>query len=175
MRRSRTVALFFAAVCTADSLVANAVTESVATYTGANGVYSNPANWSTNPVVPINSGGNIYDVTIAGKTVAYNLSGSGQLNTLLMSSSTLNLNTGCNLSVTNGGAITVSHINATASTFTDTESVSNLTSTSLSAASGGSVDFTGLTTFATNEQFVGDVQRNRRAVQDSAACAVRHF
>ncbi len=131
--------------------MAQAANEAAATYTGTNnGAYSNPANWSTNPVVPIDTATNIYDVTIPSKTVAYNLSGSGQLNTLMMSSSTLNLNSGCNLSVLNGGAITLSHINATNASFTDTESVSNLTSTSLSATSGGSVDFTALTIFATN-------------------------
>src|SRR4051812_30720088 len=89
-----------------------------ANYTGSNnGNWSLATNWSTNPTVPLNSGPATYDVTINGKSVTFNVSGSNAINSLGLTSATLKLNAGDNLSVVSGLTASVSTVNAIGSAF----------------------------------------------------------
>ena len=128
-----------------------------ANYTGANGNWNVGTNWSTNPVVPINAGLNTYDVTITGKTVAFNVLGSSALDSLGLTTATLNLQAGANLSVVNGLTASASTINAQQSVFAVSGTVS-MSSTSLFTGNGGSMTLPGLTTYSTTNAAAGTFQ-----------------
>ncbi len=125
-----------------------------ANYIGANGNWNVGANWSTSPVVPINAGLNSYDVTITGKTVAFNVSGSSAVDSLGLTTATLNLQAGANLAVVNGLTASASTINAQQSVFAVSGTVS-MSSTSLFTGNGGSMTLPGLTTYSTTNAAAG--------------------
>jgi fibronectin-binding autotransporter adhesin len=67
----------------------------VATWTDGSGNWSNPLNWSTNPVVPNDGGGNFYNVTINGTgsdTVTFDASGTVVSNLTIGTGETLQNN-----------------------------------------------------------------------------------
>jgi hypothetical protein len=150
MRPRRAIVSILVAVCHAGLLIPGTFADTAATYTGSNGNWGTASNWSTNPVVPINSVGENFAVTLGSETVAYNLPGSGQIDSLAMTLGTLNLNAGCNLAVLDGGALNQSNITANNASFSDAESLTNLVSTSFTANNAGNITLSALTAYATN-------------------------
>jgi hypothetical protein len=79
----------------------------VATWTDANGNWSNAANWSTNPAVPNNAGGATYDVVInTPKTVVtMNILNDSVNNLTLGSRSALLISAGDSLNLVSGTSV----------------------------------------------------------------------
>jgi len=116
------------------------------TYVGLNGNWNVGANWSTNPVVPLNSGGTTFDAFIVGRAVTYNISGSNAVDSLTLSGATLTLTPpAVNFSMGLLSA-TASTISLTGSTLTAANA--SLDSVSLLVNSSGSFSLPGLTTYA---------------------------
>ncbi|MCX6876993.1 MAG: hypothetical protein NTW21_24735 [Verrucomicrobia bacterium] len=128
-----------------------------ADYTGPNGTWSVGGNWSTNPVVPLNAGANAYEVTITGKTVTFNVAGSSAVESLGLTTATLTLTAGNNLSVVNGLTAGASTINAQQAVFAVGGPVS-MSGTSLFTSNGGSMTLPGLTTYGTTSGAGGTFQ-----------------
>ena len=117
-----------------------------ATYSGANGNWNVAGNW-TPAVVPLDGGGVVYDVTIpSGVTVAYNVAGTNQINTLAMGTATLNLQTNDNVVVLNGGNVMASTVTAAGASFSD-GNMTNGDASSFNASAGGVISLGSLATY----------------------------
>jgi hypothetical protein len=149
MRRRRLAAVLMASAGFAGLTVRGARADIAATFTGSGGNWGTAGNWSVD-AVPINAGTKLYDVTIGSSTVSFNVPGNGQIDALAMSGTTLNLQTGCNLSVPNGGPVADANVTAGGATFSDNEPSSNLASTSLTAENVGGISFPQITTVVTD-------------------------
>jgi hypothetical protein len=110
------------------------------------GLWSAPANWSTNPVVPLNAGPDTYDVTILNRLVQFDVSGSRQVSTLSLSGGELYLATGCNLSLVGTASILQSILTASSANFS-ASAVATLDRSSIYGYSGATVTLPGVTAY----------------------------
>ncbi len=128
-----------AAVLVAASCGAAARAGTPAVYSGTSGNWNVGSKWLTNPTVPLDGGGNLYDVSISNVSVTYNVAGSNAVESLGLTGATLSLSSGDSLSVVNGltaSKLTIDVDNAAFSA----GSTSSIDSTNLTATNGGTIN-----------------------------------
>ncbi len=137
----------------------SAAASTAVSYVGAsNGSWNAASNWSP-AVVPANSGASQFTVTIAVNPVVFNLGGNTTINDLILSQS-LQLNSGCNLTVANQLSLSTASITANGGNFTANGPATTATDTSLNAESGAQVVLPALAQITNNNVFYGGLQAN---------------
>lgn len=123
-------------------MVASALAQSTATYTGANnGNWNTPGNWNLG-VVPVNSGGSTFNAIVpTNTTVQFDVDGASAISGLnLQSGALLNISSGRQLTVT-GVSVTAGMIAASgaATLFQAISPFASMQTNSRAAASGGAI------------------------------------
>ena len=137
----------------------SAAASTAVSYVGpGNGTWNIASNWSP-AGVPANSGSSEFTVTIASNSVVFNLAGNTAIDDLILSKS-LQLNSGCNLTVTNQLSLSTASITAKGGNFTANGPATTATDISLDAESGAQVVMPALGQITDDNVFFGGFQAN---------------